>query len=382
MDSANRGVIQILVRVKMTVRIIMGVRNLITNMHQESEESPGVRTGDDPTKAVLSESALSKKNLCDYVVNVATGCRHGCKFCYVPSTPAVRTRPEMLKNRANVDDAQKEWGKYVLYRDDLPKRLDSHLANKQTWKTSTKGGGVVGVSYSTDCYMDERAGDITRDVVEVLARHQKFTRVQTRNPILAAQDMGQFVDAGEFVTIGTSIPSFDSGAVSAIEPRAPNPELRLRGLKQFDEAGVDTFVSMSPTYPDLNKHDLRLQLEKIAKVNPSVIFHEPINPRGANFEMTIQAARSAGEEELATALESIQSRDEWVEYSVKHLRWVQELGEELGLPVHLWPDDQLIKHAPEKATSWLNKWKETPSPESFGKGQERILGDGSAPLFA
>ena len=41
----------------------------------------------DPTKALLSESALSDHGVCDYVVNVATGCRHGCAFCYVPSTP-------------------------------------------------------------------------------------------------------------------------------------------------------------------------------------------------------------------------------------------------------------------------------------------------------
>lgn len=35
--------------------------------------------GEDPTKTVLSESALNKKSLCDYVINVATGCRHGLK---------------------------------------------------------------------------------------------------------------------------------------------------------------------------------------------------------------------------------------------------------------------------------------------------------------
>ncbi len=76
-----------------------------------------VRTGEDPTKAILSESGLNSKHLCDYVVNVATGCRHGCKFCYVPSTPNIRTRPDMLKEEVDVENGQKEWGKYVLYRE-------------------------------------------------------------------------------------------------------------------------------------------------------------------------------------------------------------------------------------------------------------------------
>jgi len=32
-----------------------------------------VRTGADPTEAILSKSGLNNKYLCDYVINVATG---------------------------------------------------------------------------------------------------------------------------------------------------------------------------------------------------------------------------------------------------------------------------------------------------------------------
>lgn len=350
-------------------------------MFQESDGSVGVRTGDDPTKAVLSKSGLNKKHLCDYVVNVATGCRHGCKFCYVPSTPAVSTRPDMLNEEAGVEDLQEEWGEYVLYRDDLPEKLDTHLSNKRKWESSPKGGGVVGVSYSTDCYMDRRAAEISTNVVQVLASHGKYTRVQTRNPMLAARDLDVFLDAGEFVTVGTSIPSIDSEAVAAIEPKAPAPEKRLEGLERFNSAGVSTFVSMSPTYPHLSKDDLRAQLLRIADVDPSVIFHEPLNPRGANFEMTVRAARERGELDLARELERIRDRDQWVEYSIRHLKWVQELGKELNLPIHLWPDDQLIKYAPRQTSEWLKEWKDTPSPEPFGEGFERDTEDGTAPAL-
>lgn len=34
----------------------------------------------------LQESGLNKKGLCDYVINVASGCLHGCSFCLEPST--------------------------------------------------------------------------------------------------------------------------------------------------------------------------------------------------------------------------------------------------------------------------------------------------------
>lgn len=339
-----------------------------------------VTTGEDPTKAVLSESSLNSKHLCDYVINVATGCRHGCKFCYVPSTPALRTRPDMLKEYAEVDDAQREWGSYVLYRDELPAELDLHLERKRTWKHTEYGQGVVGISFATDCYMDGRAGKITRNVIRVLSHHNKYARILTRNPILALQDLDVFQEAGDYVTIGSSIPMLDAEQVGAIEPRAPAPEHRLRGLKEFDNYGVQTYVSMSPTYPTLSKIDLRHQLERLGECNPSVIFHEPMNPRGGNFDMTVQAAREAGQLELAEALDSLRDRDTWVEYAIQHFKWVQELSEELDLPIHLWPDKQLIKYAPGAEADWLQSWRNRQSPEPFGDRPTPNLPEPSVPM--
>lgn len=335
------------------------------NIDSNMATADGVTTGDDPTKAVLSESALDKKHLCDYVINVATGCRHGCKFCYVPSTPAVRTRPDMLKEEADVDNAQQEWGEYVLYRDNLAGKLDTKLENKRTWKTTENGRGVVGISFATDCYMDGRAGETTRNVVDTLSNHGKYARVLTRNPILALQDADVFRKAGKHVTIGSSIPCMDADQVMAIEPSAPAPEHRLRGLQKFNEMGVQTFVSMSPTYPTQDRSDLRRQLERVSDCDPAVVFHEPINPRGGNFEMTVNAARDAGEVSLADALDKLRDRENWLEYSVHQFAAVQQLGEELDLPVHLWPDKQHIKYTDEAVSAWLQAWKDRQSPEPF-----------------
>jgi len=328
-----------------------------------------VTTATDPTQSVLSESALSKKSLCDYVINVATGCRHGCRFCYVPSTPQVRTRPDMLTDHADVEDPQREWGSYVLYRDDLPERLDGILERKRTWNMTPKGRGVVGISFATDCYMDGRAGRITRDVVAILAAHDLDARVLTRNPILALQNLPTFRNPGERVTIGSLIPALDAEQVGAIEPHAPPPGNRLRGLREFADAGVQTFVSMSPTYPTQDRADLRALLEAIAAVEPAVVFHEQINPRGANFEMTVEAARDANEDDLADALDALRDRETWAEYALRHLRSVQEPGADLDLSIHLWPDQQLLREdaVSEPERTWLEAWHERTSPEPFGE---------------
>ncbi len=345
-----------------------------------SGEYNQVRTADDPTKAILSESGLNSKHLCDYVVNVATGCRHGCKFCYVPSTPNIRARPDMLEDEVNVKNSQKEWGNYVLYRDGLGERLDNHLDRKRkSLRKTPRGRGVVGVSFSTDCYMDGRAGKITRNVVDALTNHNEYARVLTRNPILALQDIDVFEEAGKYVTIGSSIPSMNAERVSAIEPSAPAPSQRLRGLKEFDKKGVQTFVSMSPTYPTQSRSDIQELLEQVSKCDPSVIFHEPINPRGGNFEMTVQAAKKSGNEELAQELDQLRDRDNWVEYATNHLLWVQEVGKELDLPVHLWPDKQLIKHVSDEAAAWLQNWRDRSSPEEFANRETASITDLPSP---
>lgn len=329
-----------------------------------------IRTGDDPTAAILSESQLHKNHVCDYVINVATGCRHGCRFCYVPSTPAIRARPEMLATHADVEDPAKEWGQYVLYRDDIPERLDGLLERKRTWKTTEFGQGIVGVSFGTDCYMDTRAAAITREVIQTLAKHDRHVRILTRNPGLALADMDVYRDAGPYVTIGTSIPALDATAVGALEPRAPPPRQRLQALEEFRDQGVRTYVAVSPTYPTLTNRDLHRLLDRIEALDPDVVFHEVINPRGGNLSRAITAASAAGHPELAEALEQLCDREQWLAYSFQQFRAIQRGATSRGIDLQLVPDSLHLQATSGPNSAWLSKWKARQSPESFANRPE------------
>lgn len=330
-------------------------------------------TATDPTQAVLSESQLHSKSLCDYVVNVATGCRHGCKFCYVPSSPQIRTRTEMLAEEADVENPQLEWGEYLLRRPkETAERLASKLDNKRTWKRTAGGRGIVALSFSTDCYQDAHSAAVTRGCIEALTNHETpdgkpiHARILTRNPTLALRDIDAYRAAGDRITIGSSVPSLNADRVGAIEPRTPHPEHRLAALEEFDREGINTYVSMSPTYPTQDKEDLRELLVTIRdRVDPDVVFHEPINARGGNFPMLVEAAREEGADELARAFDRVRSEEAWAEYALQQLRWVQELSEELGVPVHLWPDEVLLEHASAEERAWIEAWHERESPEGF-----------------
>lgn len=330
-----------------------------------------LQQGTSPSDTGISDSKLTKKALCDYVVNVVEGCRHGCTFCYVPSMPSIWADPGDKFAEAGIEQPAADWGDYALYREKVVQNVADDLhRSTRGWESTNRGQGVVGISFSTDCYMDPKAGELTLGVVKALVGHDRSARLLTRNPVLAEAMHGDVYRAlpDESVTIGASIPSLDEDEVAAIETDAPPIEQRFRGLEALDE--VPTFVSMSPTYPTQDREDLRTLLETIHdRVAPEVVFHEPINPRSGNFEKCIAAAREAGQTTLANELERITNESEWRLYALRQLRDVQELADEIGQPVHLWPDDDLLENAPtEEQKEWCRAWRHRPSPEAIGNG--------------
>lgn len=347
------------------------------------EKEAGIRVNSDPTDATISESHLYEKSLCDHVVNVATGCRHGCKFCYVPTTPGYEGRAEMLSEQAGVDELQEEWGSYLLYRDDLPERLYEEIQQTapEELRDTERGRGVVMLSSGTDPYQDRRAGQITRSTIHELISRDIPVRVLTRSSIVV-KDVDLFRDAGNLITVGSSIPSFDEEMVKTLEPGAPPPLTRWEALDMLQLEGVPVFVSMSPTYPTMDEHGLHRLLTRFMALRAQVIFHEPINPRGKNFDLMINTLEEAGFEEQAEKFRRLQDVEEWVEYALKHLNWVQQKAEDLGAPpIHSWPDRELVRATRGHLRDQLAAMRQSPSPEEFGEVENREHSEAHSPLF-
>lgn len=349
----------------------------------DAEKEAGVRVNTDPTETTVSESRLYEKSLCDHVVNVATGCRHGCEFCYVPTTPGYEGRAEMLDEHAGVDDLQQEWGSYLLYRDDLPEQLHEELQHtaSEELEDTERGQGVVMLSSGTDPYQDRRAGQIARGTIHELISRDIPVRVLTRSSIVV-KDVDLFRDAGSLITVGSSIPSLDQEMVKALEPGAPPPLTRWEALDMLQLERVPVFVSMSPTYPTMDEHGLHQLLTRFMALRPRVVFHEPINPRGENFEMMIDALKESGLEEQAQEFRRLQDVGEWVKYALKQLNWVQQKAEDLGAPpIHSWPDRELVQATSGSLRDQLAAMRQSPSPEEFGGGGDLEHSEAHSPLF-
>lgn len=295
----------------------------------------------DPTKSVLSESSIS---LCDYVINVATGCMHGCRFCYVPNTPIISARGDMIQSKTGKKGG-KDWGNYILYRDDLPERLSRKLENKRKWKKSKTGEGSVLLSSGTDPYQDKRTAQISRGCIAELIKHDKPVRILTRSP-LALRDIDLYGESDK-ILIGFSIPSKNDGLVRAIEPGAPPPSTRIRALKKLDRKNIRKYVCISPTYPNMDEKDIEDLLEEIKKVEPEAVFHETINHRGNNIKMTASLADKQDKNKLASSLRNITDIEEWLNYSLNHIKWMEEICERMGLDLYIRIDKKLIRKTSE-----------------------------------
>ena len=334
--------------------------------------------------AVIAENHFVYKSLSNWAFNVAVGCSHACRFCYVPSTATIKQGPKLAEY--GVKDPDAEWGNYVLLRPwDEQKFLASLRSAENTPRKQLKPDGNRAVIYcsTTDPYQVIRHPDPARQ--RELAGHARFlvrrslelirdestlnVRILTRSP-LARADFDLFQSFGKRLVFGMSLPTLRNDLAKVYEPKAPAPSQRLATLHAAKDAGLYVFVAMAPTYPECDEVDLRATLKAVAELKPITIFHEPINIRAENVARIEERAESVG---VPLRTEVFATRESWQNYAVNALHTVSELAKEIGISkrLHLWPDkslgsQSLVERMPKpqryqaRLEHWWNRISEWP----------------------
>jgi DNA repair photolyase len=304
--------------------------------------------------AVIAENNFIYKSLSNWSFNVAVGCSHACRFCYVPSAATIKQGPKLAEYGVENPDA--EWGDYVLLRPwEEDRFLASLRAAENTPKRLLKPDGNRAVMYctTTDPYqvihhpdperqrmLSQHARRLVRRSLELIRDYSTLNaRILTRSP-LARADFDLYKTFGPRLLFGMSLPTLRNDLSKIYEPKAPAPSQRLATLQAANEAGLNVYVAVAPTYPECDEDDLRATLEAIAKINPITIFHEPINIRAENVERIQSHADELGVELKTDVFET---REQWQDYAVNALQTVERLSEEIGIAdrLHLWPDKSL-----------------------------------------
>lgn len=328
--------------------------------------------------AVIAPNNFVYKSLSNWAFNVAVGCSHACRFCYVPSAATIKQGPKLAEY--GVKDPDAEWGDYVLLRPwDEDKFLASLRAAENTPRSQLKPDGNRAVMYcsTTDPYqvihhpdperqrmLGQHARRLVRRSLELIRDQSTLNvRILTRSP-LARADFDLFKSFGPRLLFGMSLPTLRNDLAKVYEPKAPAPSQRLTALRAAREAGLHVYVAVAPTYPECDEADLRATLRAVAEVEPVTIFHEPINIRAENVERIQSHAAELG---VKLRTDVFETREQWQDYAVNALQTVERVAGELNIAdrLHLWPDKSLgnsgVTHRmpkPKEHLRWLGNWWE------------------------
>jgi DNA repair photolyase len=304
--------------------------------------------------ATIQPNHFVHKSLSNWSFNIAIGCSHACRFCYVPSAATIKMGALLEKH--GIADPDAEWGDYVLLRRWDEKRfLASLRAAERTPLNDLKPDGNRAIIYcsTTDPYQAIRHPDparqrelatearhLVRRSLELIRDHSTLrVRILTRSP-LARQDFDLFRTFGTRLLFGMSLPTLRNDLSKIYEPRAPAPSQRLATLQAAREAGLHVYAAVAPTYPECDAADFRATLAALAPLEPVTIFHEPINIRAENVQ---RIARHAAQLGVMLRTDVFATRTAWQSYALTALRSMRQIAEELRLRdrLHSWPDPAL-----------------------------------------
>ncbi len=309
-----------------------------------------------PLHAYLDRNRFKYKSLSSWAYNIAMGCNHACRFCYVPSQ-TTKKYPDELK-LYGVTDADAEWGEYVLLRRWDEKKFRNSVKRAMEVKAeelNPDGNRAVILCSTTDPYQTVvAAGDAPRQTVlntlrqtlvrraleMILDESDLNVRILTRSP-LAKQDFDLYKRFGHRLVFGMSLPTLNDDLRKRYEPKAPGVQKRLDTLKQAKDMGLHVYIAMAPTSPECQEDDLRATLTKIKEFKPITIFHEPINLRAENFA---RIAKHAADLKVNFNKRPL-LKENWAAYALWQLQAVEGIANELsmGEQLHLWPDKTLGK---------------------------------------
>lgn len=339
-----------------------------------------------PIPATIERNNFLYKSLSSWAYNIAVGCNHACRFCYVPSSAAKKQVHEL--NQYGVTDPDAEWGSYVLLRQWDEKKFRNSLKQAQKLKAAdlnSDGNRAVIFCSTTDPYQTITvSGDgprqkllnglrqtlVQKALQIILDESDLNVRILTRSP-LAKQDFDLFKKFKHRLVFGMSLPTLDDKLRKLYEPKAPAVQQRLATLKQAKDQGLHVYVAMAPTSPESQEEDLQKTLEAIRELKPITVFHEPINLRAENF-----ARIKAQADELKVQFNHRPLlKENWAAYAIWQLQTVEVIGAKLGMSavMHLWPDSTLGKRTVweqarrsvdrstsglefEKHKQWLEGW--------------------------
>ncbi|WP_297092571.1 radical SAM protein [Thermococcus sp.] len=159
----------------------------------------------------------------EWAVNQYVGCAFACEYCYA----------KFLTRWKDYG----EWGRWVEVKTNAPDLARRHVS------------GSVVMSTVSDPYQPIEAElKLTRRVLRYMDKRNELS-VLTKSP-LVTRDIDLFKEF-RTIEVGLTINGFTGREKRLFEPLTPLHEARVSALKELKEAGLKTYVFVSPIIPEI-----------------------------------------------------------------------------------------------------------------------------------
>jgi DNA repair photolyase len=144
-----------------------------------------------------------------------------------------------------------------------------------------KPGELIAIGTATDPYQPaERRFEVTRTILEELARHQglELGIVTKGNLILRDLDLLNQIERKNRLRVSVTITTLNVDLARILEPRAPRPDLRMETVRKLNQAGIRAGVSCAPVIPGLtdSMRNLDALVRATADAGGKHIFANPL----------------------------------------------------------------------------------------------------------
>jgi DNA repair photolyase len=197
----------------------------------------------------------------DRSVNPYRGCEHGCIYCFARPSHAFHDLSPGLDFESRL----------------FAKPEAAALLRRELMKPGYQARPIA-FGTNTDPYQPiERDWRITRDCLAVLAEANHPLTITTKSDrVIRDIDILAPMAAKGLACVAISITSLDPHIAMTLEPRAPAPERRFAAVRQLSEAGIPTYVSISPIIPAITDHEMEHLIARAAQAGARFMFFMPV----------------------------------------------------------------------------------------------------------
>ena len=204
-------------------------------------------------------------------LNLYRGCEHGCIYC--------DSRSKCYNMDHDFEDVEVKSNALKLLEEELKKK------RKKV---------IISTGSMSDPYTPlEKSLEMTKGMLELIYKYGHGVNIQTKSStILRDLELLKKINQRAKARVSITLTTYDENLCSILEPHVSSTKQRFETLKTLHQAGIDTYVWLSPILPYINDtlDNLRgiLAYCKEAKVKGIICFGFGLTLREGNREYYYQ----------------------------------------------------------------------------------------------